>query len=210
MLGEKIQNEKRNLQELEYYLKNPERTKIPEIEKSINLLESYTENSRLWIIDEPFYVEQLVNQIAYFKEKYNLGAVFIDYIQKIKLKAKYNTRQIEIQKISESILEAAKKYSIPIVLGAQLGRDKDSKNKIRLDNLREVGDIENDANLVIALNNEAMDKAQSENKKLTDRKVNLKLHILKNRNGAVNEEVEMIFDRPVLKIKDSSPFNKKW
>ena len=210
MLGEKIQNEKRNLQELEYYLKNPERTKIPEIEKSINLLESYTENSRLWIIDEPFYVEQLVNQIAYFKEKYNLGAVFIDYIQKIKLKAKYNTRQIEIQKISESILEAAKKYSIPIVLGAQLGRDKDSKNKIRLDNLREAGDIENDANLVIALNNEAMDKAQSENKKLTDRKVNLKVHILKNRNGSVNEEVDFIFDRPILKITEDIDKNKKW
>lgn len=210
ILSERVQNEKRNLQELESYLKNKERLKIPEIEKAKELLKNYTEDSRMWIIDEPFQVEQMVNQIAYFKERYNIGAVFIDYIQKIKLKGKYGTRQIELQKVSESILEAAKKYSIPIILGAQLGRDKDSKNKIRLDNLREAGDIENDANLVIAINNEAMDKAQSENKKLTDRKVNIKIHILKNRNGAVNEEIDFVFDRPILKMYEDVTKQNNW
>lgn len=196
-------NEKQNLYQIENYIKF-NKSGIYEIEKAKEKLDQYTKNSRMWIIDEPFYVEQLVAQIAYFKERYDVGAVFIDYIQKIKIKSKYTTRQLEVQKISESILEAAKTYSLPIILGAQLGRDKDSKNKIRLDNLREAGDIENDANLVIAINNEAMDKAQSENKKLTDRTVNLKLHILKNRNGAVNEEVSMIFDRPLLKISEGN------
>ena len=209
ILSESLIDPKRNLHLIQDYIKNKKNDNY-EIEKGKKKLSDLTKSSRLWIIDEPFYANQLSDQISYFKSKYNLGAVFIDYIQKIKINGKYSTRQLEIQKISETILETAKANSIPILLGAQLGRDKDARNKIRLDNLREAGDIENDANLVIALNNEAMEKAQTAGEKLTERIVNLKLHILKNRNGAVNEEVEMIFDRPVLKIKDSSPFNKKW
>lgn len=208
ILSEKLINEKQNLHQLENYIKF-KRKEIYEIEKAKLKLNELTQQGRLWIIDEAFYAEQLVNQIAYLKDRYNVGAVFIDYIQKIKINGKYSTRQLEVQKISETILEAAKSLSLPIILGAQLGRDKDSKNKIRLDNLREAGDIENDANLVIALNNEAMEKAQSSNEKLTDRKVSLKLHILKNRNGAVNEEVELMFDRPLLKIKEEGHFASK-
>lgn len=208
ILSEHLINQKQNLHQLENYVKF-KRKDIYEIEKAKLKLNELTQQGRIWIIDEAFYAEQLVNQIAYLKERYNIGAVFIDYIQKIKINGKYSTRQLEVQKISETILEAAKSLSLPIILGAQLGRDKDSKNKIRLDNLREAGDIENDANLVIALNNEAMEKAQSSNEKLTERKVSLKLHILKNRNGAVNEEVELMFDRPLLKIKEEGHFAKK-
>ncbi|MFN8577945.1 MAG: DnaB-like helicase C-terminal domain-containing protein [Candidatus Sericytochromatia bacterium] len=207
IFSEYLINEKQNLHQLENYIKFKKK-EITDIEKAKLKLNELAEQNRLWIIDEPFYAEQLVSQISYLKNRYDIGAVFIDYIQKIKIHGKYSTRQLEVQKISETILEAAKSLSLPIILGAQLGRDKDSKNKIRLDNLREAGDIENDANLVIALNNEAMEKAQSTNEKLTDRKVKLKLHILKNRNGAVNEEVELVFDRPLLKIKEEGFFAK--
>jgi DNA primase catalytic core len=209
ILSQHMVNQKQNLHQVENYLKFKYKDSY-ELEKGKQKLKELTETSRLWVIDEPFYINQLVNQIAYLKERYDIGAVFIDYIQKIKINGKFSTRQIELQKISENILEAAKRLSLPIILGAQLGRDKESKNKIRLDNLREAGDIENDANLVIAINNEAMEKAQSLNEKLTTRIVNLKLHILKNRNGAVNEEVDLIFDRPLLKISEDGLNSGKW
>jgi DNA primase catalytic core len=209
ILSEHLVNPKQNLHQIENYVKFKNKDTY-QIEKGKMKLKELTESSRLWVIDEPFYVNQLVNQIAYLKERYDVGAVFIDYIQKIKINGKFPTRQIELQKISETILEAAKSLTLPIILGAQLGRDKESKNKIRLDNLREAGDIENDANLVIAINNEAMEKAQSQNEKLTERTVKLMLHILKNRNGAVNEEVELVFDRPLLKIKEENYSPRNW
>ncbi|MBC7474394.1 MAG: toprim domain-containing protein, partial [Candidatus Sericytochromatia bacterium] len=172
ILSDHMVNQKQNLQQIENYVKFKNKD-VYQIEKGKLKLKELTESSRLWLIDEPFYVHQLVNQISYLKDRYDIGAVFIDYIQKIKINGRFSTRQIELQKISETILEAAKTLSLPIILGAQLGRDKDSKNKIRLDNLREAGDIENDANLVIAVNNEAMEKALTQNEKLTDRIVNL-------------------------------------
>lgn len=125
----------------------------------------------------------------------------------MKIKGRYQTRQIEIQKISERVLETAKKLSLPIILGAQLGRDRDRKDKVRLDNLREAGDIEQDANLVIGLYNEAMEKAQDNDEPLETRTVDLELTILKNRNGVVNEATTLIFDRPILTIRDKDKGN---
>ena len=58
------------------------------------------------------------------------------------------------------------------------------------------------AHLVIGLYNEAMEKAQDNNEILKDCEVELKATILKNRNGSVNDEVTLTFDRPILKIRE--------
>lgn len=131
-----------------------------------------------------------------------MGGVFIDYIQKIKNKEKFGTRQLELANTSGAILEIAKRSSIPIILGAQLGRSPDSKDKVKLENLREAGDLEQDANLVLGIHNPSMEKAQDELKQLTDRKVDLSVTPLKNRGGLVNKTITLDFDRPLLRIKD--------
>lgn len=200
--GETI-DKTRNVQALEDYLraKGTGRTKIEEGKAELREL---TGAKRLWLIDEPLYVDELADALAYYRERYNIGAVFIDYIQKIKIRGRYPTRQVELQRISERILETAKGLSVPIVLGAQLGRDPLHKDKVRLDNLRESGDIEQDANLVLGLLNPAMEKAQDEGSGYTGDEVELTLTVLKNRNGLVNEERPLMFNRPLLTIKDST------
>jgi DNA primase catalytic core len=194
-------DERKNLIQLEEYLRS-NKTGRPKIEGGKARFKKFTERGRLWVIDEPLFIDDLTDTIAYLKDRHDMGAVFIDYIQKIKIKGRYQTRQIEIQRISERILETAKALSLPIILGAQLGRDKEHADKVRLDNLRESGDIEQDANLVLGLYNDAMQKAQDRDEALTDSRVDLKLTILKNRNGAVNEEVVLSFDRPILTITE--------
>jgi replicative DNA helicase len=160
------------------------------------------ESGRLRIIDDPFYIQKFPKIIESLKVKVPLGCVFIDYIQKIKNKQRFGTRQLELANTSNIILETAKRYSIPIILGAQLGRDKESKNKVKLDNLREAGDLEQDANLVLGLHNQAMEEAQEKQTQLTSRKVDLTITPLKNRNGIVNKTILLEFDRPLLRIKD--------
>jgi len=193
-------NEAQNLNQLEGYIRGGHTSYEP-VEKGKEIYQELVDSGRLRIIGEPYHVQELSLIIKSLKSKVPLGAVFIDYIQKIKNKQRFGTRQLELANTSSAILEIAKKYSIPTILGAQLGRDKESRDKVKLDNLREAGDLENDANLVIGIFNPAMEKAHDEQRQLVDRKVDLKITPLKNRNGVVNKTVTLEFDRPILKIR---------
>lgn len=193
--------EAKNLLQLEGYLKLGT-TSFQKVENGKKQYQELMESGRLRIIDEPFYIQKFPKIIESLKGKVPLGCVFIDYIQKIKNKQRFGTRQLELANTSNIILETAKRYSIPVILGAQLGRDKESKNKVKLDNLREAGDLEQDANLVLGLHNQAMEEAQEKQTQLTNRKVDLTITPLKNRNGIVNKTVILEFDRPLLQIKD--------
>ena len=196
-----IFNEAQNLLQLEGYLKSTD-TSFGMVERGKKEYQELVESGRLRIIGYPYDVNELATQISYLKEREPIGAVFIDYIQKIKNRGKFGTRQLELAATSNVILETAKLYSIPIVMGAQLGRDKDSRDKVKLDNLREAGDLENDANLVLGIHNKSMQKAQDEQTQLTTRHVDITVTPLKNRNGIVNRAVSLDFDRPLLKITD--------
>jgi len=202
ILSGEILDRTQNIQALEDYLRTGASPPREKIEAGRARFKELTESKRLWIVDEPFFVDELADTLALLRGRYDIGAVFIDYIQKIKIKGRHPTRQVELQKISERILETAKRLSIPIILGAQLGRDPQHSDKVRLDNLREAGDIEQDANLVLGLFNPAMEKAQDGGEQTIGDEVELRLIVLKNRNGLVNEERTLIFNRPLLTIKD--------
>ena len=47
--------------------------------------------------------------------RYPIGAVFIDYIQKVRIKGKYGTRQLEVAAISAKLLDLAKEVSYTIL-----------------------------------------------------------------------------------------------
>lgn len=196
-----IFEEYRNLTQLEGYLRLGT-TSFELVEKGKQKYQELVNSGRLRIVGEAYYVLELSSIITYLKSKVPLGGVFVDYIQKIKNKQRFGTRQLELADTSNIILETAKRCSIPILLGAQLGRDKESRDKVKLDNLREAGDLEQDANLVLGIFNPSMEKAQEEQKQLTNRKVDLTVTPLKNRNGIVNKTITLEFDRPLLKIKD--------
>ena len=196
-------NEVNNLSNLEGYLRGGI-SKLPKVNEAIATLQSWTENQRLVVCDHPFFVDDLGREIARLKERGKMGAIFIDYIQKIKFRGKSSTRQLELQKISESILETAKFNSVPIILGAQLGRGNTKSEVLRLDNLREAGDIENDAKLVLGIWNGAKEIADSKGDSFMSRMVELDLVVLKNRNGPSNQTISLVFDRPLSTLKEKS------
>ncbi len=201
ILAEYVFQEAHNLPNIQGYLKSYS-TSIPAIEEAKETYDLLVSSGRLKVIGEPYYVSDLVDVIRELKEKEPIGAVFIDYIQKIKNPQKFGTRQLELQKTSERLLEGAKDHAVPIVLGAQLGRSPDTRDKVKLDNLREAGDFEQDANLVLGLFNSAMEKSQEIETPINDRVVDLNVTPLKNRNGVVNKTITLEFDRPILKIRE--------
>lgn len=194
-------NEANNLANLEGYLRG-NFDKKPKINEAIKTLQSWTESHRLVVSDYPFFADDLGKEIAKLKERGKMGAVFIDYIQKIKFKGRASTRQIELQKISECILETAKFNSVPIILGAQLGRGNTKSEVMRLDNLREAGDIENDAKLVLGIWNGSKEISETKTDIQTGRMVDIDVVVLKNRNGPSNQTITLVFDRPLSTLKE--------
>jgi len=72
-----------------------------------------------------------------------------------------------------------------------------------LENLRESGDIEQDANLVLSLYTpEIEDMEKSEYVTKVSAVVDMEVSILKNRAGASGRKITLSFNRPVLRITD--------
>ena len=86
-------------------------------------------------------------------------------------------------------------------LGAHGGGPK-GPERIRLEDLREDGDTGQDANLVIGLSDDALEGAGEERKSTDSSVADLRVTILKNRNGPANQEALLRFDKPVLKITE--------
>jgi hypothetical protein len=211
--GHVIDDERRNFDEIESYMKGcgTERPPIPEIEKGWAKDKELFNDKRLWIADEHFFVGDLTNNIYRLQEQHQVGAVFVDYIQKIKTPYKNLQRQVELQKVSEQLLETAKDLNIPIVLGVQLGRAQGQKDryKVRLDNLRESGDLEQDANLVLGLLNyaQATTEALEEGERIGEEpREGIRVTIMKNRDGEVDNQmgVMFLFNAPILTLKEET------
>ncbi len=84
-------------------------------------------------------------------QMYGIKIFIIDYIQLLHSTArKAQTRQQEIGDISRGCKSLAKDLNVPVVVLAQLNRDieKDKNRKPRLSDLREAGDLEQDADIV--------------------------------------------------------------
>ena len=205
ILSGTVIDEKNNQKMLTRYLRGRHTNRKP-IENAKIKLQQYFSEGRLYLVDKRQTAKELHTTLAKFAETNEIGAVFIDYIQKIPSGSQFGTRQLELQNISGQILETATALHIPIILGAQLNReqDKSKPGKIRLENLREAGDIEQDANLVIALYNEAMDKLISGQDAESSDVVPLSLQVLKNRNGIPMLEAFLQFQRSTLEICDHS------
>ena len=176
-----------------------------EIENAKTVFDLLVKSGRLNIVATDAAVQDLVLTINNEKNVYGvdkIGAVFVDYIQKIKNKERsfFGTRQLELQNTSSILLETAKNCAVPIILGAQLTR---GDNKPRLDSFRECGDFEQDAKLALSLYNPAAESDSEEAKSGNDT-VEITINPLKNRNGLANIELKLDFDRPILTIKDKT------
>lgn len=212
ILSKEILNDPRdNLIQVINYIKG-EATGNDKLEHGKTLFTEFTQEERLLITGTPYKVNEIENVLSGFQErtKKGIGAVFIDYIQKISIQGSFPTRQLELQKISNELLEIAKnRLHIPIILGCQLGRPQSGSatSAIRLDNLREAGDLENDAKLVLMLHNPSVEeegegKAKPPGARNLRTESEISVYIKKNRDGVVNKMIPFTFNKPILFMSD--------
>lgn len=110
-------------------------------------------------LDIPFFIDDtpslsiaaIRTRARKMKRKYNLGILFIDYLQLIRGINKSDNRVNEISEITQGLKAIAKELNIPVIALSQLSRAVELREDKRpmLSDLRESGSIEQDADIVM-------------------------------------------------------------
>ena len=108
----------------------------------------------------------------------NLGLVIVDYLQLMQSDKKAENRVNEVGEVSRGLKLLAKELSVPVICCAQLSRPPKTNENARpgLSDLRESGQIEQDADIVMFLHGDYA-KADAQSSEAT-------LIISKNRHGS--------------------------
>ena len=146
------------------------------------------------ISDLPFFIntrirniQEIENYARRLKNKNNLGLLVIDYIQLVKSKNKFNSREQEVAEISRTLKLLSLELKIPVIGLCQLNRNA-AKTEPTLADLRESGAIEQDADIVSFIHREDYQdpKKEAETQGATD------IIIAKHRNGAL-ADIRLVF-----------------
>lgn len=108
----------------------------------------------LIVQDDPVPLSQILSQARVWKKKYNIEALYIDYLQFVQNDMDSGgTRETQVAGISRRLKYLAKELAIPVISLAQLSRDVEKRPDKRpiLSDLRESGGIEQDADAVAFL-----------------------------------------------------------
>lgn len=130
---------------------------------------------------------ELRSKARQMKMRYNVGVLFIDYLQLIN-GPKSENRQNEISAISRSLKGLAKELDIPVIALSQLSRAVENRTDKTpmLSDLRESGAIEQDADVVMFLHRDEYYNSETAIKGLSE------IIIGKQRNGPIGKE-ELMF-----------------
>lgn len=185
---------------------------IKEIEQGKDLLGELIDGNRIEIVDANYPVEQLREIILRQAQTEPIGGVFFDYIQRMKTSAYTEGIRTKIAHISDQLKDIAKDSEIPLVVGSQMNRAATGETKKpTLENLKETGNLEEDANTILSVYCESAEKEEDSEGQSFERNVSLEIKVLKNREGESNKKTSLLWDRYTGKIidGDSSGVNRK-
>jgi replicative DNA helicase len=124
--------------------------------------------------------------------QHGVKLIIIDYLQLVRVPG-IKHRVQEVGEVSRGLKMLAKELKVPVVAAAQISREieKDAGGRRpRLADLRESGDIEQDADVVAFI--------------WEDQKNQSKICVAKNRNGGCGE-IDILFDRTITRFTQQSP-----
>ncbi len=139
------------------------------------------------ISEAPLYIDDSPNltmmeiraKARRLKQKTDLKLVVVDYLQLMTSGKKVESRQAEVAEFSRSLKLMAKELDVPVIAISQLNRGPEQRTDKTpmLSDLRESGQLEQDADLVVMLNRPDAYERDSPRAGEAD------LHLVKNRQG---------------------------
>lgn len=106
------------------------------------------------IDDQPrLSVPQMRQRARRHKRRFGLDLIVVDHLQLVRQGGKTENRRLELGDASSSLKAIAKELGVPVLLLSQLSRAVEQRDDKRpgLSDLRETGDIEQDADVVLFL-----------------------------------------------------------
>lgn len=196
---------KTNYDFIKHYLRSRSmKPDLKEIERGKDLLGELIDANRLEIIDANYPVEKLREIILRQAKEEPIGGIFFDYVQRMKSSEKQEGIRTKIAHISDQLKDIAKETDIPLIVGSQMNRaGAGEEKKPTLENLKETGNLEEDANTILSVYCDAAEKEYDATGGTFDREVSLEIKVLKNREGEVNGKAVLSWDRYTGKISDS-------
>lgn len=150
------------------------------------------------------YINNIKSEARRLYRKGKLHMMIIDYLGLIRTNMKFQSRQIEIGYITGEVKNLAKELNIPIILLSQLNRpERGTVKEPELENLRESGDIEQDADIVLFIHKPDYYNPDVTDSKGVPWKGRGKLKLSKYREGARNQPIIFHHDNRYKKIWDN-------
>lgn len=130
------------------------------------------------------------------KVENGIDILFVDYIQKIESPRKDGNRVHEVGEVARKLKDLARELNIPVLTGAQLSRSIEARSNHvpQLADLRESGDIEHEANVVVFIYRPEMYEQDEKSIGLAE------LHVAKNRSGPLGT-VKLRYEATITKFQ---------
>lgn len=149
--------------------------------------------------------QSLLARVERAKRKHGTGIVFVDYLQLMNVRGeRFKSRYERVTAVSEQLRIIAKQTDLPFVVLSQLSRQAAGKpgekavvRRPAISDLRESGQIEQDAEAILLLHRPAYYDQEAGNE--------LEVIVAKNRDGA-DGPVELAFDAEGVRVVDAPAF----
>lgn len=185
------------------YMANGGNTELFESGKNF-FFENLINTGRLRIHYSDMAAEDLIDAIYFIKAHDNVAIVCIDYMQLLKLKSSGRSRQEELKEICLQLKDCSVKTGLPILIAAQFNRTVTMEADLSPINIREAGDIEQIASLIIGMWNRQFVFSKDGNKdklgNLVEKQPTIYLEVLKGRTLGNGHNSIMNFDGNIGKL----------
>lgn len=182
-------------------LKNPKTYRQDELDKVRNQAVPGSAGFPLYIDDNPTRtVQEIVNAAKKVGVKHNgIKAVIVDYLQLVRPDDPKVPRQQQVGQISRGLKVAARTLKCPVIALAQLNREVESRGDgvPKLSDLREAGNIEQDADTVMFLHRDRNQDPKNERQIIG-------CNIEKQRNGPTGN-VTLVYEKSLTRFVNHEP-----
>lgn len=144
----------------------------------------------IWLSDEAVSIDEIRVLTAALRERVPLALVLVDYLQLVRAPKEIRDRRLQVEAVSQGLKALAVEHKLPVVCLSSLARpEKGAVRRPTLSDLRESGELEHDADVVLLLHR-AMLETEAE------------CIVAKNREGSPGI-VRLHFDGPSLHFRES-------
>jgi len=152
---------------------------LQKLERVVNTIRA----TNIFIDDVPRSSVEIRQQARKMKREHGLDVIFIDHLQAMREKGRFDNRNTETDFMVNGLKDMAKELDIPVVLTSQLNRECEKRipPKPRLSDMRESGAIEQVADIIMSIYRPEYYDKDTKDKGIAE------IELLKNRNGALGE-----------------------